>query len=90
MSRCLQKQDAHQLVGQTKRRAAKIRPKPSDAAFGPFWNFYNCQPEVVRHVIPGMAEQDVGMDVCCNVGDSTLKPSDASFSALFERRQLHT
>ena len=42
-----------------------------------FLNFENCQPEVVHDVISGMADQDVGMDVCANFGDSGLKPSEA-------------
>ena len=46
----------------------------------------NFWPEVVSDVISGMVNQDVGMDVCANFGDSRLKPSEASFSAIFERR----
>ena len=30
-----------------------------------------------------LADQDVGMDVCANFGDSRMNPSDASFSAVF-------
>ena len=61
--------------------------KPSDAGFRLlFWNFDNCQPEVVSDVVSGMVDQDVGINVCVNFGDSRLKPSDASFSARFERR----
>ena len=30
-----------------------------------------------------MTVQEVGMDVCANFGDSGLKPSEASFSAIF-------
>ena len=51
-----------------------------------FLNFDTCQPEVVRDVIHGMVDQDVGMDVRANFGDSMLKSSEASFSAVFERR----
>ena len=58
--------------------------------FRPFLNFDNCQPEVVNDGISGMADQDVAMDVFANFGDSRLKPSVASFSALFERRELPT
>ena len=55
--------------------------------FDRFLNFYNCRPEIVSDVISGMADHDVGMDVCGIFGDSRLKPSEASFSALFcERR----
>ena len=53
---------------------------PSDWAFS---HFDNCQPEEVSDVISGMVNQDIGMDVCANFGDSSLKPSKASFSALF-------
>ena len=51
-----------------------------------FRRFFFCgsfRPEVVSDVIYGMADQDVGMDVCANFGDSRLKPSEASFPALF-------
>ena len=46
-------------------------------------NFDNCQPEVVIDVISGMVNQNVGMGVCANFGDSRLKLSEASFSAVF-------
>ena len=48
-----------------------------------FLSFDNCRPEVVSDVISGLADQDVGMDVCANFRDSKLKPSEASFSVLF-------
>ena len=38
--------------------------------FDRFLNFDNCQPKVVIDVISGMVEQDVGMNVCANLGDS--------------------
>ena len=58
--------------------------KPSEPAFSTaFLNFDTCQPEVVNDVISGMAVQYVGMDVCTNFSDSWLKPSEASFSAIF-------
>ena len=46
----------------------------------------NYQPKVVSDGISGTADQDEGMDVCTNFGDSRLKPSEASFSfsALFQ------
>ena len=47
--------------------------------FDRFLNFDNCQPEVVSDVISGMVDQNVGVDF----GDCRLKPSEASFSALF-------
>ena len=37
-------------------------------------NFDNCQPEATSDVIFGRVDQDVGMDVCANFGDSRLKP----------------
>ena len=46
-------------------------------------NFDNCQPEAASDIVSGMADQDVGMDVCANIGDFRLKLSQASFSALF-------
>ena len=46
-------------------------------------NFDNCQPEVFSDVISGTVDQDFGMDVCANFGDSRLKLSEASFSAVF-------
>ena len=42
--------------------------KPSAAAFSTVFDVDNCQPEVVSYVISGMANQDVGMDVCANFG----------------------
>ena len=51
-----------------------------------FFYFDNCQPEVVSDFISGMVDQDVGivgMDVYGNLGDSRLKPSEASFLAVF-------
>ena len=51
--------------------------------FDHFLNFDDCQPEVVSNVMYGMVDQDVGVDVCAHFGDSRLKPSEASFSALF-------
>ena len=36
----------------------------------------------MRDVISGATDQVVGMDVCANLSDSRLKPSEASFSAL--------
>ena len=50
--------------------------------FDCFFNFDNCQPEVVSDVISRRADQSVGMDVCANFGDSRLKPSEASFFCL--------
>ena len=54
--------------------------------FDRFLKFDNCQPEVVSNVISGTVDQDVSMAVCADFGDSRLKPPEASFSALFERR----
>ena len=51
--------------------------------FRPLFNYDYCQPEVVSDVISSVADQDVGIDVSANFGDSTLKPPEASFSALF-------
>ena len=47
--------------------------------FDRFLNFNNCQLELVSDVISGPAVQDVGMDVCANLGDSRLKPLEASW-----------
>ena len=47
--------------------------------FDRFWNFDICQPEAVSDVISGMADQDGGLDVSANFGDSRLKPPGASF-----------
>ena len=49
--------------------------------FRPFLNFDNCQPEDVSDVTSGTVNQDVGVDICANFGDSRLKPSEASLSA---------
>ena len=34
-------------------------------------------------VISDTVDQDVGVDACADLGDSRLKPSEASFSALY-------
>ena len=39
-------------LGQAKRRATKIRPRPSESAFSPV--FRTCRPEVVGDVISGV------------------------------------
>ena len=44
-------------------------------------NFDNCQPEVVSDVISDVADQNIGVDVCANFGDSRLK--EATFAAPF-------
>ena len=54
--------------------------------FDRFFNFNNCQPEVFSDVISGMVDQDVGVNVCANFGDSRFKPSGGQFRPLFERR----
>ena len=51
--------------------------------FDHFLNFDNCQLKVVSDVISGMTDQDVGMNVRANFGDSGLKHSETPFSALF-------
>ena len=50
--------------------------------FDRFLKFDNCQPEVVSDVTSDMADQDVGADVFTKFGDSRLKSSEGSFSAL--------
>ena len=51
--------------------------------FDRFFNFDNCQLEVVSDAISGWVDQDVGLDIRADFGNSKLKPSDASFSTLF-------
>ena len=48
-----------------------------------FWDFDNCQSEVVNDVMSGTSVQDVGVDAGAYFGDSRFKPSEASFSADF-------
>ena len=38
---------------------------------------------MTSYPISAMADQDVGMNGCANFVDSMLRPSEASFSALF-------
>ena len=59
--------------------------KPSDSTFSHvFFNFNNCQAEVVSDVISVcVADQSFGMDVCANFGDSRLRASEAPFLDLF-------
>ena len=68
-------------------RLNRSREIPPDSVcggiFDRFLNFDNCQPEPVSDVISGTAEQEDGMDVYANFGDSKLKPSEMSFSAIF-------
>ena len=40
----------------------------------------------VSDVVSGMANQDVGLDVCANFGDSRLKLRMRHFRSFFERR----
>ena len=50
------KQDAHQLVRQAKRRATKIRPKAvGSGTFGRFANFDRYRSEAAGDVISGVA-----------------------------------
>ena len=77
-------QEAHQLVGSQNAAPLEFDLKPSEAAFSTvFLNFDDCHPEVVSDVISDMVNQDVGVDVCVNLGDSRLRPSEASFSVVF-------
>ena len=50
--------------------------------------FFRCrfQPEVVSGVISSIVDQDVGMDVCANFGDSSLKLSGGVIFGDEERR----
>ena len=58
---------------QTKRRAAKIRPKAvGSSIIGHFLNFDKCQLEVSGDVISGVAVYYVGMDVRATFGESGL------------------
>ena len=51
--------------------------------FNRFLYFDNCLPEIISDVISGIFDQNVGMVVCDNFGDSRLTPTEASFSAPF-------
>ena len=58
------KQESHQLVGQAKRRATKIRPYTiGGSIFGRFSNFDICRPQEADNVITGVTEDYVGLDV---------------------------
>ena len=66
-------QEAHQLVGQAKRSAAKIRPKASRRGiFGHFPIFDNGRSEVAGDVLSGVAVHYVNMDVRSTFGESGL------------------
>ena len=57
-------QEAHQLVGQAKRRATKIRLKAvGSGIIGRFPNIDKCRSEVAGDVISGVAVYYVGTDV---------------------------
>ena len=65
------KQDAHQLVGQAKRHATKIRPKAvGSGIFGRFPNFDKCRSEVAGYVVSGVTMDYVGRDVRATFGES--------------------
>ena len=67
------KQDAHQLVGQGKRRATKSRPKAvGSGIFGRSANFNKCRSEIAGDVIAGVAIDLVGLDVRATFGESGL------------------
>ena len=56
--------DAHQLVGQAKRRATKIRPTTvGNGIFGSFSNFGKWRSEVAGDVISSIAVDYVGTNV---------------------------
>ena len=64
-------QDAHQLGGQAKRHATKIRPKAvAGDIFGHFANFDKCRLEAAGDVTFGTAEDYVDMDVRATFGES--------------------
>ena len=67
-------QGVHQLVGQAKRHATKIRPKAvEDDIFGRFSNLEKCRLDVAEDVISAVAVEMVDMDVHVKCGDSMLK-----------------
>ena len=64
-------QDAHQLVGQAKHRATKIRPKAvGSGIFGPCSNVYNFRPEACSDVISSEVVEPTGTKVHVKFGDS--------------------
>ena len=66
-------QDAHQLVRQAKRRAAKIRPRAvGGGVFGRFSNIDKYRSEVAGDIISGAAIDYVGTDVCATCSGSGL------------------
>ena len=70
------KQDAHQLVGQAKRRTTKIRPKAVGCGiFGRFSSFDKCRLEVAGDVVSGANVGQVGTDIPVKLGDSRLNRS---------------
>ena len=64
-------------MGRQNTAALEFNPEPSEATFSTLFRF---RPEVVSDAISGKVDQDVGMDVGANFGDSRLKLSEASFS----------
>ena len=66
-------QEAHQVVGQVKRRALKIRPKSvANGIFGRFRNFDKCRSEVAYDIISGAAVGYFDLDVRATFGASGL------------------
>ena len=69
----LEQQEAHQFVGQAKRRATQIRPKAvGGGIFGSFSNFGKCRSEEAGKVISGLAAEWVGTDVRATCGECGL------------------
>ena len=70
----IRQQDVHQLPGQAKRRATKIRPNAVRCGiYGRFLNFYKCRLEVVSGTISIVALECVGFNVRVKFAD--VKPN---------------
>ena len=68
---CIYKQDAHQLVGQAKRCATKIRPKViGSIILDRFSNVENFRPVVDSDVISGVVVEPAGVKVRVTYVDS--------------------
>ena len=61
------------MVGKTKRRATKKRPKAVESGIvGRFPNFDKCRSEVVGDVMSGVAVHYGGLDALSTFGESRL------------------
>ena len=83
--------EAHQLAGQAKCCATKIRQKAvGGGIFDNFFlNFKKCLPEVTNDVISAVAVEDICMDIRIKCGDDSTLNSDRVILILCRLRPFY-